>query len=279
MKEYLQYGRTKTHYSLQHNFNLVFRRVELIIFTFLCIVLLITSKVNRELSKDISMKFVDVSLPVVKVASFPFNTAISLLTDFKELVEAKEQNKSLKEDNEKLKALYIKALEIYQENRSLRSSLSFVADKSSSFKAVRVIGRSNGLFNQILYVDAGKNRGLKEGSIVSGSHGVIGRVSDVGEDKSRLILLTDANSRIPVITSKARVRGILAGADNDLMEILYLQKNNPIQAGDLVFTSGDGDTLPSGLLVGMVKEADKDRVTVEMIESINNADFVTVLDY
>ena len=245
----------------------------------LCIVLLVASKVNKDFSKQVSMSFVGVSMPIVKFAAFPFNTAINLLTDFRELVESKEENKALKEDNEKLRSFYIKALDIYQENKDLKSALRFVSAKSSNFKAARIIGRSHQLFNQTLYVDAGKNRDIKEGSTVTGSRGVIGRVMEVGEEKSRLILLTDASSRIPVITSKARVRGILAGDNSGTMEVLYLQKNNSIQAGDLVFTSGDGDTLPAGLLVGVVKKADKDDVTVEMIESTNNADIVTIMDY
>ena len=86
-------------------------------------------------------------------------------------------------------------------------------------------------------------------------------------------------SRIPIITSKTRVRGILAGNGSGIMEILYLPKNHTITEGDWIFTSGDGDTLPPGLLVGVVKKADKDYVGVAMVENINNADIVTVMHY
>ena len=99
------------------------------------------------------------------------------------------------------------------------------------------------------------------------------------EDKSRLILLTDAGSRIPILTSKARVRGILAGDNSDSMEILYLPKSHAIEAGDWVFTSGDGDTLPPGLLVGVIKKIDTSNAVVTMVEDVNNADIVTIMDY
>jgi cell shape-determining protein MreC len=75
------------------------------------------------------------------------------------------------------------------------------------------------------------------------------------------------------------VRGILSGNNSASMEILYLQKNHTIRAGDWIFTSGDGDTLPPGLLIGVVKKVDASYAAVEMIENVNNLDIVTIMDY
>jgi rod shape-determining protein MreC len=178
-----------------------------------------------------------------------------------------------------LKAFYIKSLNVHQENKELRSILDFVTSKSSNFKVARVVGRSHQIFNQKIFIDAGKNRDLKEGAVVTGDRGVIGRVAEVGEDKSRLILLNDASSKIPVITSKGRVRAILSGNNSSLMEMLYLPKNHQIEEGDWVFTSGDGDTLPPGLLVGVVKKTSKESVLIAMVEDVNNSDIVTIISY
>lgn len=279
MKQYLNFSQNRANYSVSHGFNLVFKKIETVLFSFLCVIFLITSKVSDNFSTDVSFAFISISVPVVKFASFPFNTAINLLTDFHQLVEAKKENKELKEELEKLRSYYIKSLNIHQENKELRNVLNFVASKSSSFKVARIIGRSHQLFNQKVLIDAGKNREIKEGSIVTGDRGVIGRIVEVSEDKSRLLLLTDATSRIPIITSKARVRGILAGNSSGLMDILYLPKNHSIEVGDWVFTSGDGDTLPSGLLVGVVKKVDKDSASVAMVEDMSNANIVTIMDF
>ncbi len=277
--QYLNFSGTKSNYSLQHNFTLVFRKIELIVFCFLCVVLLITSRVNKDFSDEVSMKFVSMSLPVVKFAAFPFNATINLLTNFSDLVDAKKENIVLKEENEKLRNFYIKSLNINRENKELKDTLRFVTTKSSNFKVARIVGRSHQIFNQTLFIDAGKNRGIKEGSIVTGNRGVIGRIAQVGEDQSRVLLVTDSNSRIPVLASKARVRGILSGNNSATMEILYLQKNHTIRQGDWIFTSGDGDTLPPGLLIGVVRKVDKSYAAVEMVENINNTDIVTVMDY
>ena len=279
MKQYLNFTQTGANYSFQHSFNLIFKKIETVFFSFLCVIFLIVSRINDDFSKDVSFAFVSVSMPVVKFAAFPFNTVLNLLTDFHELAQAKKENRVLKENLQKLESFYIKSLNVYQENKELRRVLNFVTSKSSNFKVAKIIGRTNQVFNQKLFLDAGKNREIAEGSIVTGDRGVIGRVSEVGEERARLILVTDAVSRIPIITSKTRVRGILAGNGSGIMEILYLPKNHAITEGDWIFTSGDGDTLPPGLLVGVVKKADKDYVGVAMIENINNADIVTVMHY
>jgi len=279
MKPYLNFSQTKSNYSIQHNFTLIFRKIELVFFCFLCVIFLITSRLNKDFTDNVSMGFVSVSLPVVKFAAFPFNATINLLTNFSDLVDAKKENIALKEEIDKLRNFYIKSLNINRENKELKDTLRFVTTKSASFKVARIVGRSHQMFNQTLFIDAGKNRGIKEGSIVTGNHGVIGRIAQVGENQSRIILATDANSRIPVLASKARVRGILAGNNSAVMEILYLQKNHAIRAGDWIFTSGDGDTLPPGLLIGVVKKVDKSYAAVEMIENVNNADIVTIMDY
>jgi rod shape-determining protein MreC len=157
--------------------------------------------------------------------------------------------------------------------------LQFVSSKSANFKVAQIIGRSRPLFNQKIFIDAGEDRGLKEGEIITGKRGVIGRVAEVYENKSHIFLLNDAISRIPVITSQARAKGILAGNGSGMMEILYLPKNHNIQVGEMIFTSGDGDTLPPGLLAGVVSKVNKDSVLVSMVEDVNNADLVTILAY
>ncbi len=279
MKQYLNFTKTRANYSFKHSFDLVFKKIETVLFCFLCVIFLIASKLNSDFSKDLSFGFVSVSMPIVKVVAFPFNTVINLLTDFHELVEAKKENETLKVEMAKLRTFYIKSLNVYQENKELHNILNFITSKSSNFKAARIIGRSHQMFKQELYIDAGKNQDIKEGSIVAGDHGVIGRISEVGENKSRLILVSDPSSRIPVISSKARARGILAGNGSGLMEVLYLAKSKVVEEGDWIFTSGDGDTLPPGLLIGVVKKVDKDYVGVAMVEDVSNSDIVTIMSY
>ncbi len=279
MDKYSNLTQSGHNYSFKYSYDLVFRKIETALFTFSCVILLIVSRVNPNLSEKISFGFVNISMPVVAFVSAPFNATIGLLTDFRELAEAKKENVKLKEELEKLKSLYVTSINIHRENQELRTMLDFITAKASTFKVARIVGRANQIFNQKVFIDIGKNRDLKEGEIVSGVKGVIGRVLEVGEDKSRLILLNDASSKIPVVTSKSRDRAILSGNNGALMEMLYLSKDHKVEVGDWVFTSGDGDTLPPGLLVGVVKKVSGNSVMVAMVEDITNSDIVTIISY
>lgn len=276
---YISPKHSSHNYSIKHSFGLVFNKIETVFFSFLCVISLVVSKVDRDFSKDVSSSFVDLSLPIAKFAAFPFNVTIDLVTNFGELIQAKGENKDLKEELEKLRSFYIKSLNIYQENKELREMLQFVSLKSANFKVAQVLGNSRPTFNKKIFIDAGENRNLKEGEIVIGKRAVIGRVVEIYEEKSHILLLNDATSRIPIITSETRVKGILAGNGGELMEIFFLPKKHNIKVGEMIFTSGDGDTLPPGLLAGVVRKVDENSVMVSMAENANSADLVTIIGY
>lgn len=269
----------RSNLIIQHSFNLVFRKIETIFFIILSVIFLITSKINHDFSSKISNIFITISTPIIKIISFPVNGSIDLIVNFGELATAKKENIKLREELFKLQNYYLTSLAIHQENKELRSALNFVKSKTENYKVARIIGMSHQAFDQKLLIDSGKSRDIKEGQIIAGNRGVIGRVSEVFEDKSRILLLTDSSSRIPIIASRARNRGILAGNNSGLMEILYLPKNHQIAVGDKIFTSSDGDTVPPGLLIGVVKKIDKNSVYVSGIEDINSLNIVTIIDY
>lgn len=225
------------------------------------------------------MGIVEVAMPVAKITSLPFNLVVKTITNFQDLVDAKRKNQMLLQENEKLKSLYIKSLNISQENKQLKDILKYVSLRSVKYSVARLISSPYQVYSRNVFIDAGKNQGIEEGAIVTGNNALIGRIAQVDDNKSRIILATDINSRIPIITSGARVKGVLAGNNSDTMEILYLEKNHHILVGDLIFTSGDGDAMPPGLLIGAVTKVNEKYVAVQMIENVRNLDIVSIIDY
>lgn len=270
---------TKSNLIIKHSFNLIFRKVETIFFILLSIILLITSKVNKDFTNKINEVFINISSPIVSVISFPINTSFDLIINFNQLILAKKENEKLRSELLKLQNYYISSLGIHQENKELRNALNFIKSKTENYKIARIIGISNKIFDNKILIDSGKDRGIREGQIVTGDRAVIGRVAEVFGDKSRILLLTDSNSRIPIIASRTRNRGIISGNNSGLMEILYLPKNHQINLGDKIFTSSDGDVIPPGLLVGIVKKIDKNSVYVAPIENISSLNIVSIIDY
>ncbi|MFM7556971.1 MAG: rod shape-determining protein MreC, partial [Alphaproteobacteria bacterium] len=222
---------TKSNLIIKHSFNLIFRKVEAIFFVFLSIILLVTSRVNKDYTNKINEFFINVSSPIVSIVSFPINTSFDLIVNFNQLILAKKENEKLKSELIKLQNFYISSLGIHQENKELRNALNFVKSKTENYKIARIIGISNKIFDNKILIDSGLDRGVKEGQIVTGDRAVIGRVAEVFNEKSRILLLTDSNSRIPIIASRTRNRGIISGNNSGLMEILYLPKNHQINLG------------------------------------------------
>jgi rod shape-determining protein MreC len=283
MKQYLNFSYSQkkiNNYSLKSFVFGGFKKIELGFFIILAIIFLITSKVNRDFTNKISYFFVDISLPIVNFAVFPFNAAINLTINFKELVNAKEKNEILLRENQEMRASLIKSIEIANENEELKDILKFVVPKALKYSTANVIGKTHQTFSQQLFLQSRDDVILKNGSAVVNEIGMIGRVIDSVGNKARLLLITDSNSKIPVVISNSRVRGILKGNNSETMEIIFVPKeHNLVEVGDLVFTATDGEALPTGLLLGMVSKVSGKNIYVETVQDIAGADVVSVLEY
>lgn len=265
-------------YIIQHSFGIIFRKIEAFVLITLCVSLIITSKINSEFQRKVSHFFVAASLPMVHFVSFPFELLISFSDGLNDLILAKSENQYLKQELDNLRSFYISSINIRQENKELRKILNFVSSRAINFKVAKVIARTDSVFGNQLFLGVGKGDGIEEDMVAIGRYGVVGRVVEVFDSKSRLMLLTDNMSHIPVITSNSRIRGILVGeGSNNLMEIHYLLPNHGITVGDLVFTSGDGNSMPPGIFVGVVKKVDKNSAWVSPMDSIFNLDIVTLV--
>lgn len=278
-RNYIDYRKSRIKSSVYHNFRGEFGRFETAVFMLLCVIFLITSKINHKITDGFAMIISNVAMPVSNVVSVPFNLVISLSVDFNELINARNHNEELLKENEKLKSLYIKSLSVIQENKQIKETTKYISLRSSEFTVAHLIGRSYQTYSNHVFISAGSIQDVKENDIVTGNNTLIGRIIQVGENKSRVLLVTDVSSRIPIVVSGSGVRGILSGNNSDLMEILYLEKDHEIKVGDLVFSSSDGDSIPPGMLVGVVVKTDKRYAAVRMVEDINRLDMVSVSRY
>lgn len=279
MADYSNFTPSSKSSSIYHSLNLIFKKVETVIFIFLSITLIFTSQTERKFSNKLSNFFIEVSAPVSKFIALPFNITSNLAKNFKELTIAREQNKHLKEELRKLKIFYINALYINSENKRLQEITNYVGHKNLKYKTAKIIGRSNQTFKKGILINAGDNENLKTGSLVIGKSGVIGRLENIYSTKSSIIAINDVRSHIPVISNDSRVRGILTGDNSELVEMIYLPKNHNIQIGEMVYTSGDGETLPSGFLIGKVVKIDHSSAIVETVESGTNNEIVTIISF
>jgi len=110
-------------------------------------------------------------------------------------------------------------------------------------------------------------------------NGIVGRVQDVGERVSRIMLLTDINSRLPILIERTRDQAVLAGNNSDLPDVNYLPRDADIKVGDHVVTSGLGGAFPPGLPVGEVAEIADGKVYVRPFADLGRLEFIRMVDY
>jgi rod shape-determining protein MreC len=200
-----------------------------------------------------------------------FGGLASVFTVYRENLELRKQNAELRKWHDV-------AISLEQRLHRFESLLNAVPDPQVPSLTARVIGESSRPFVKTLILDAGVGDGVKKGQPVLDDRGVIGRVYVTGERSSWVILLTDLNSRVPVVVAPSNRRAIMAG-DNSAVPRLQLDLGGtPVHAGDRVVTTGDGGLLPPGLPVGVVM-TDGDGFRVALYADSDRSDYVHVLDY
>jgi len=130
-----------------------------------------------------------------------------------------------------------------------------------------------------LLVVAGARDGVAKGQAVITGEGLVGRVVEAGERSARVLLITDINSRIPVVVQRTGDRALLAGDNSPYPRLLYLSPDAVVLVGDQVVTSGHGGVFIPGLPVGRVRAVTDDAVEVEPYVDWDRIEYVRLLDY
>jgi len=167
---------------------------------------------------------------------------------------------ALRADNEKLLAerqtllarlQQFDALE--QENIRLRRMLGSAEQVADKALAAELIEVSSEPFTRKVVIAKGSRDGVYVGQPVIDAHGIMGQVTQVADDFSRVTLITDAGHAIPVLDNRSGLRTIVFGTgDPDILKVPYLTASADIKQGDLLVSSGMGGTFPPGYPVAHV---------------------------
>lgn len=221
----------------------------------------------------------DAAAPFLDGLSRPAEGVESLLTGIKSMVALEEENAALRREIQRLRGWETVARRLDQENRVLRRFLNAKAEGLGPVIAGRVIGDPGGPYVRAVIVNAGRNQGVEKGRAVTDGRNVIGRVLTVGHLSARILLLTDLNSRLPVMVADTGARAILAGDNTDLPALKFVPVGAEVTAGDRILTSGDGGIFPPRLPVGQVIETEDRGFRVQPFADFGRLDYVLVLDY
>ncbi len=221
----------------------------------------------------------DLFAPVLAVLSEPVGAVNRLRAATDDHWRTYENNQSLREDIERLMHWQQIARRLEQDNAVLRAQLDLRPEPRPHYITARVIADTGGAFIRTLLVNAGGRDGVLKGQAAISGNGLIGRIAEVGERAARLLLLTDLNSRIPVVVEGGRLRAILAGDNSDRPRLTYLPARTQLSPGDRIVTSGHGGIFPPGLPVGKVVLVDGGEVRVQPFVDWDRLEYATMLRY
>ena len=222
---------------------------------------------------------VDLVAPAMEVLSRPAATVAAVVDETEELIALRTENARLREEIGDLREWQNAARRIGAENASLRDLLSFVPSEPARFISARVIGDTGGAFVRSMILNAGRRHGVEKGQAVVTGDGFAGRIFEAGFHSARVLLVTDINSRIPVLVESSRARAILAGDNSDRPRLAFLAANAEVAVGDRIVTSGHGGMFPMGLPVGTVAQVRDGVVRVAPLVDLDRLEFVRVVDY
>lgn len=240
--------------------------------------ILLSSMVSPALWQKPRIGVTDFIAPFISAVGQPFQFVADAIGGMTGITQLRAENDRLKAENGRLKEWYQTALLLKAENQSLKDLLNVIPEPEQSYISTRVIGDSGSSYVRSILIQAGSTNGIVEGQAVMGSQGMIGRIIEVGRNASRILLLNDINSRIPVIIEGANQKAILTGTNGDVLVLDHLPTDTLVQKGARVVTSSHGGVFPQGLPIGRIVQVDNGEVLVQPFTDPSNANYVQVIE-
>ncbi len=241
------------------------------------LILLLVARVNPETGAGLRTLAGDLVTPFWSVVRAPFDGAARVGAQVGNYFGAVSRTEALEAEldkaNQRLRATRTQAREL-----AVLKRLMAVREPSRRVIAtVRIAAATSGSAVRSAMLAAGSRDGIGRDLPVIGADGLIGRTIEAGAASARVLLLTDAQSRVPVMIQRTGQAGLAAGRGQPtLLLIDRIGPDLPLLAGDRIVTSGDGGVFPPGVPVGVVVDARADAPVIRLAANPLGAGFVTV---
>jgi rod shape-determining protein MreC len=180
----------------------------------------------------------------------------------RDLRDLRQRNEELKAENARLLLENVQLREVGVEAALLRDLLNFrQANPSFDIQGAHVVGRQIGQdpsnLERYITLDVGSEAGISRNMPVTTDRGLVGRISEVGEGWSRVLLITDLSSSVNALTQSSRASGLIQGQPDSSLIMRAIPQEDTVSVGDTVFTSGLGGNFPRQILIGQITEVER----------------------
>jgi rod shape-determining protein MreC len=223
------------------------------------IFLLALSLISANLHSRENMSFfeavvVGIASPVQKVLRGIIGGVGDVWRGYFYLVGLRQENETLKKELQQLKLQLNRYREADLANQRLRSLLNFKKSIATPLMPAQLVAFDPSGWFQTILIDKGREDGVVQDMAVVSAEGLVGRVIGVSGHHAKVLLILDANSAVDAFIQRSRARGVLVGLGRERCLLKYVQRNEDVQVGDQVISSGMGGVFPKGLPVGTVEE-------------------------
>ena len=225
------------------------QRFSLIALIFFSIFIIVLGKYNFKGINFLKLYLKELVYRTTFIVSVPENFVIGSYQTIRDHFYLYSTYENLKKDYESLKATKLNTDFLKSENEALKSKINDVSTQSSELLAKVIIDKKSPFLRSVIV-----NRGSKDnvilGMAVLDEKFLVGKVVEVNYSTSRVLLLSDLNSKIPVSIEPNGVQSILSGSGSSFGEIQYIKENYELENDSEIFTSGSGGIFRSGIPIG-----------------------------
>ena len=168
-------------------------------------------------------------------------------------------NEALRRQNQELRVQAMQSAETDRENARLRELVGWQKQKQWKLKLARVLSRDPANWWRTIQIDLGSHDGLRENLPVLTPDGLVGRVTEVSLMRAKVVLIGDANCKVPaLVENDARDKGVIISSgplDGSFVSLSYLASTANVKPGQKVVTSDLSGIFPKGIPIGLVADA------------------------
>lgn len=241
--------------------------------------LMLLGKADALLAERARMAMADALAPIYAGLAEPLGELRDTVAGATDLWDIRAENAQLRDENERLRRWQSIALALDAENQRLKANLRWIPDPAPSYVTARVVADAGGVYAKAVLLSVGPNHGIRKGEIALDERGLVGRVTEVGVRTARVLLLTDLNSRIPVILENSRAHAILVGTNGARPRLTYWAEGAMPQEGERVVTSAEAGAFPANLPIGTVHFSAANVPEVVPAAMLDRLEIVRIFDY
>ena len=253
------------------------RRLLVTVLILALIALVLVWRIDNPRIERMRAAIIDRVVPNMEWAMAPVTGLARMVDGFQSYARLYEQNEELRRELQQMRSWREAALQLEQENARLLDLNRVRLDPELTFVTGIVMADAGSPFRRSVLINVGARDGILDGWATMDGLGVVGRISGVGEGTSRVLLLTDNNSRIPVTIQPSGRQALLMGDNSPAPVLDFIEAPEDIAAGDRIVTSGDDGIFPPGFLVGQVVETNDRMLRARLAADIARLRFLRVM--